>query len=197
MAIQSEGISCAKAATFILLLFCIVLAASSISAGQEIVPRLEVFGGYSYMRLDTPTFGYANYSNLNGFNVGVEGNITRQLGVAFDGSGHYGSQLDVYNYMIGPQYSRRHDNYKLFAHVLFGKDQTRVNIVEFARNHVDGVGRAIAVGGGYDRDLNPRITFRIQADYLRTDTFSSSQNDARVSTGLLFHFGHIGRKPRL
>ena len=44
-------------------------------------------------------------------------------------------------------------------------------------------------------DLTPRFTLRVQADYLNTNTFGATQNNIRISTGLVFHHGHIGRHP--
>ncbi|HXM23962.1 MAG TPA: hypothetical protein VN948_22085 [Terriglobales bacterium] len=196
MAIERVGVPCKRAAVFIFFVFSVVMAASSLSAGQ-VAPRWEVFGGYSYLRLDSPTIGFANWSNLNGFNGEATFNLTPVWGLTADGSGHYGSQLTVYNYMIGPQYSLRRDKSKFFVHALFGKAQNTVNISTATRNGFESVGRAIAAGGGYDLDLTPRFTFRAQADYLRTQTFGATQNDIRISTGLVFHFGHIGRRPKL
>jgi len=196
MAIERVGVCCKRSAVFILLVLAVVVAVSSLSAGQ-VAPRWDFFGGYSYLRLDSPSFGYANWSNLNGFNGEVTFNITPQLGLTGDGSGHYGNQLTVYNYMIGPQFSLRRDKSQFFGHVLFGKAQNTVNIPTATRNGFESVGRAIAAGGGYDVDLTPRFTLRVQADYLNTRTFGTTQNDIRISTGLVFHHGHIGRRPRL
>jgi hypothetical protein len=91
----------------------------------------------------------------------------------------------------------RGDKSKFFIHGLFGKAQDRINISTSISSHFESVGRAIVAGGGYDRDLTPRFTFRVQADFLRTDTFGTTQNDIRATTGLVFHFGHIGRRPKL
>jgi hypothetical protein len=170
--------------------------ASSLSHGQ-VAPRWEVFGGYAYRNVDSTTFGFANRSSLNGFDAEGTFNIKPSWGVTADVGGQYGSQLTVYNFLAGPQYAMRRDKSKFFVHGLFGKAQDRVDISTSIRNHFESVGRAIVAGGGYDRDLSPRFTFRVQADFLRTDTFGTSQNDIRASTGLVFHFGHIGRRPKL
>jgi hypothetical protein len=60
------------------------------------------------------------------------------------------------------------------------------------------VGRSFAGGGGFDYDWKPRISIRVfQADFFHSDTFGTTQNDVRVSTGLVYHFGHIGRRRKL
>jgi len=197
MAIERVGVPCKRAVVFLFFVFSLVMTASSLSVGQ-VAPRWEVFGGYSYRRLDSPTIGFAGWSNLNGFNAEGTVNVTTRLSVTADVSGQYGSQLTVYNFLIGPQYSLRRNKSKFFVHGLFGKAQNTVNITTATRNGFESVGRAIAAGGGYDLDLTPRFTLRaVQADYLRTQTFGVTQNDIRISTGLVFHFGHIGRRPKL
>jgi hypothetical protein len=196
MAIERVGFPCKRAAVFIYFVFSVVAATPSLSLGQ-VAPRLEVFGGYSYRRFDSPTIGFVDWSNLNGFDAGATVNITPHWGAAADVSGQYGSLLTLYNFMIGPQYSLRRDKSKFFVHGFFGKAQTTVNITTSLRNGFESVGRAVAAGGGYDLDLTPRFTLRVQGDYLNTNTFGVTQNDIRVSTGLVFHFGHIGRRPKL
>jgi hypothetical protein len=196
MAIERIGIPCKRTAVFILFLFSSIMATSSLSAAQE-SPRWEVFGGYSFRRLDSTTFGFAEHSNLNGWNAEGAFNITTSWSAVADVSGSYGSQLTAITYMIGPQYSWRRQKSKFFAHAFLGKEQTRVDISTSLRNGFESVGRAYAAGGGYDLDLTPRFTFRVQGDYLNTNTFGATQNDIRVSTGLVFHFGHIGHRPKL
>jgi hypothetical protein len=196
MAIERVCFAGKRAAVFIFFFFSVVIAASSFSLGQ-VAPRWEVFGGYAYRNVDSTTFGFVNRSNLNGFDAEGTFNITPRWGVTADVGGQYGSQMTVYNFLIGPQYALRRDKSKFFVHGLFGKAQDRVNITTPISSHFESVGRAIGAGGGYDLDLTPRFTFRVQADFLRTDTFGTTQNDIRASTGLVFHFGHIGRRPKL
>jgi hypothetical protein len=45
-------------------------------------PKAEVFGGYSW-----------SGGNFHGWNTSVTGNVTKQIGIAADFSGHYGSEL--------------------------------------------------------------------------------------------------------
>ncbi len=196
MAIERVGVPGKRAAVFLFFLSSVVMAASSLSLGQ-VAPRWEVFGGYAYRSVDSTTFGFVNRSNLNGFDAEGTFNITPRWGATADVGGQYGSQMTVYNFLIGPQYAMRRDKSKFFVHGLFGKAQNRVNITTSISSHFESVGRALAAGGGYDLDLTPRFTFRVQADFLRTDTFGTAQNDIRASTGLVFHFGHIGRRPKL
>jgi opacity protein-like surface antigen len=196
MMIESVGVRCKRTEVFILFVFALVIAASSLSAGQ-VAPRWDFYGGYSYLRFDSPSIGYAHWSNLNGFAGEVTFNINPRLGVTLDGNGDYGNHLTVYNYMFGPQYTWRRDKSAFFAHGFFGKAQNTVNIETATRNGFGGVGRAFAAGGGYDWNLTPRFTLRVEGDYLNTSTFGATQNSIRISTGLVFHHGQIGRRPKL
>lgn len=197
MAIERVGMPSKRALVFLFFAFLVVFAVSGVSFGQ-VAPRWEVFGGYSYRNIDSPTFGYADRSNLHGWNFEPAFNLNTQWSLVADVSGQYGSQLTVYNFLIGPQFSWRKEKSKLFVRGLFGKAQDTVNIKTSTRSGFESVGRAVAFGGGYDRDLTRHFTLRVvQADYVNTHTFGVSQNDLRVSTGLIFHFGQIGRRPRL
>ena len=196
MAIERVGIPCKRMGLSILFLFSTILTVSSLSVAQE-APRWEVFGGYSYRCLNSTSMGFVSNSNLNGWNGEGAFNITPTWGVVADLSGHYGSQLSVFDYMIGPQYSWRRDKSKFFGHALFGKAQNTVNISTSLRDGFKSVGHSFAAGGGYDFELTRLFTVRVQGDYVNTNTFGATQNDIRVSTGLVFHFGHIGHRPRL
>jgi len=176
----------------------VILAPEFAAAQTGVAPRWEVFGGYSYLRLDSTSFGFANESNLNGWNASGTFNLKLKFSATVDLSGHYGSQLSTFTYMIGPQYTWRRDKSKFFVHGLFGKMQDRVNITVGTKTGFEGVGRAFAGGGGYDWDWSPRITFRVvQADYIGGNCFGRTQNNIRVSTGVIYHFGQIGHRPRL
>jgi hypothetical protein len=45
-------------------------------------------------------------------------------------------------------------------------------------------------GGGADVRLTPRLSFRaIQAEYLYTHFSGAKQNNLRIQSGLVYHFG--------
>jgi len=182
---------------FLLLVFSLVILSSGLATAQE-APRFDVFGGFSYKRFDSKSIGYPDYSNLYGWNAEATGHINRRFSVVLDASGQYGSELSVYNFLIGPQYTLRRDRSRFFVRGFIGKAQNRANIAQPTRNYFESVGKAYGGGGGFDWDFSPRITIRVfQADYLNSSTFGASQGDIRVSTGLVFHFGHMGHRRKL
>ena len=49
-------------------------------------------------------------------------------------------------------------------------------------------GLGFMLGGGLDFKLQPRLVWRLQADYLGTDFQSSLQSNYSVGTGIIFRF---------
>jgi hypothetical protein len=47
---------------------------------------------------------------------------------------------------------------------------------------------AHAIGGGIDFKPVPLIGWRVQGDFLQTRFFSGTQNNFRLSTGIVLHF---------
>ena len=179
----------AAVSTAILLLLFMAAAASS-SAAQE-TPRLEVFGGYSYLRFDSSTLGFLGSSDLNGWNGAVAGNFTKHFGLVGEVSAQSGSNLRFLDFLVGPQVSYRKRGATFFGHVLFGKGKTRVDLP----NVGDDSGRAIAVGGGVDFAVTSHFGIRlIQADYLNSHTFQQAQSNLRFSAGIVYRWGTVGKR---
>jgi hypothetical protein len=178
------------AAVFPILL--LVISAALPAVAQDI-PRLQVFAGYSYTRFDSPSFGFSNPSGLNGWNFSPAFNLIRGFGVAAEVSKQYGSNLDLRDIAVGPQFLYPRNKTLFFAHVLIGSARSFVRV---GNGELD-TDRAIAVGGGMDLDISSRFALRVfQVDYLRTTLFQEKQNSLRFSTGLVYHWGALKRKGR-
>jgi hypothetical protein len=178
-----------KAAVLLLALFICVPVASA----QKFLklPAVEVFGGYSHLRFDSQPLGFSNQLNLEGWNVGLSlPDLYQGLGIAADVSGHYGSDMEEYNFMVGPQFIYPWKSLRPFGHALFGKARDRLRHPGNTELEPSTLGRAVALGGGLDVQLSARLYIRaIQADYLTTNVFNSTQNNLRFSSGLIFRFG--------
>jgi len=161
------------------------------------VPQVEVSGGYSYVR--------ANPANSNGgFNLnGGSGSLTYNFTDHFSAVGEFGGyhfsglpaglSSTMYTYLFGPRISlRKSGRVTPFAQVLLGGGRLNASSggVDAGEN-----GFAMAVGGGVDLNVNSRFAIRlVQADYLLTrfanvNGSSVTQNNARISAGLVFRFG--------
>lgn len=149
-------------------------------------PKAQIFGGYSYLRFDSTQIGFANVTNMNGFELSPAYNFTKHFGIAADASGHFGNHQRIYTFMAGPQLLFPRGNGIFFAHLLLGKSEDKVSLgYPNSSNR-----RAIALGVGYDHNFSARVAFRVvQVDYLDTQLFGTSQKNVRVSTGLVFHWG--------
>jgi hypothetical protein len=146
---------------------------------QGLGDKVELFGGYSYMRTASPSF------NLNGWELAGQYKVTDWLGGVGDFDGHYGSpngfSTSLHTFLFGPEVSWP-ARVSPFAHVLFGG--AHVSSGSFSDTSF-----AMAVGGGIDTRLIHGIYWRIfQGDYLPTFFGNSRENNARLSTGIVVRF---------
>jgi opacity protein-like surface antigen len=146
------------------------VATTAASEGHVETPEIEVFGGYSYLRL----YG----EDHNGGQVSVTGNVNNWFGITGDFAGYAarGRGEDGGFALGGPKFTYRRGPVTPFMHALFG--------VAFGGSDAEG---AMALGGGVDARISRRVAIRIaEVDYIAT-TFRS--NNFRFSTGIVFRFG--------
>ena len=157
------------------LLFFVPLTAHAQLGGLS--DKVELFGGYTFMHNDNRPD-----SNLNGWEFSGQYKFKDWLGVVADFDGHYGGGTSKYNYLFGPQISFP-ARVSPFVHFLIGG----------SHEHVSGVGSdssfAAALGVGIDTKLSGPIFWRIiQGDWIHTSQFGGSQNNGRLSTGIVIKF---------
>ncbi len=167
------------------------------------VPAGNVFFGYSYYSMDLSSFNQPGWdrANTNGWETSFEGKVIPFLGLVADFDSHYGSQnflvtcpaspfpcgpvsadITEHNYLFGPRVSFPAGKFRPFAQVLFGGA------------HVDAgaagsdTSFATAVGGGLDYKLIPLLAWRFQGDYVQTRFFGTTQDNVRISTGIVLRF---------
>ena len=160
-------------------------------------PRVEVFGGYSY--LHEPGL------NLNGWNGSATFNLNRCVGITADFSGHYWStslnaplvgaleiRNRVHSYTFGPTVSLRNQTrFTPFVRLLAGGSH-----LTFAGTVASSTGSAsedhftVVGGGGFDVALNRRIAVRpVQLDYHGVRFSPGWMNSMRYSAGVVFRLG--------
>ena len=181
-------------------------------AAAQIPTSGNVFIGYSYARADVlantnPVLFASDRANLNGWEGSLEGKFLPWVGLVTDFSGHYGTQnfsvgceaipsppcfpttshvdVKVYSFLFGPRVSVSLGKVTPFAHALFGAAHANASGVGFSGSDTSF---ATAVGGGLDYKLIPAVAWRFQGDLLQTRFFSDTQNDLRLSTGLVLRF---------
>ena len=73
-------------------LITILLMFFPLTVVAQETPKLEIFGGYSYLRLTRQTNAGLESANLNGWNASVKWNLTPRIGLVADFSGNYGQR---------------------------------------------------------------------------------------------------------
>jgi opacity protein-like surface antigen len=138
--------------------------------------------------------------NLNGWEVSATYSVFPWLGMEADFSGHYGTALGdstakFHTYVFGPEV-RWPARVSPYAHVLFGgahESTSTGNLSGIALYNTvlssSETALAFAMGGGVDIKAAPFVSVRpIQVDYLMARFASNTQNQLRVSAGLVLHF---------
>jgi hypothetical protein len=172
----------------------VLLAAAGLASAQ--VPKGNIFVGYSYAKAD---IGTADRVNLNGWNASLEGKLFPFVGIVADVSGHYGSSNvfcvsnpcvsgdgRLLTAMFGPRVSVSVGKLRPFAEAMFGVSRLKVDFT--AGGSDSDTSFVSAYGGGLDYHLAPFFAWRVEADAVRTKFSSDTQNNFRLSTGLVFNF---------
>jgi opacity protein-like surface antigen len=177
------------------IIVCSLLLFASVASSQ--VPSGNVFVGYSYYNADLSSLGR---SNLNGWNGSLEGKVLPWVGIVADFSGHYGSErvptifcqgqpcssvsvnIHEFDFLFGPRVSVSVGKIRPFAEALFGGAHVSANRAGSDTSF------ATALGGGIDYHLIPLVALRLEGDYVQTRFFSATQNNVRLSTGIVLRF---------
>jgi opacity protein-like surface antigen len=167
-----------------------MLLFSVAASAQDENPKAEVFAGYSYGRVNVS--GLPGF-NMNGGSASVSFNPTSSLGLVADFGGYHvgnigGVSVDanVYSYLFGPKLAYRSGRWTPFVHALFGGAHATANAFEESASEN---AFAMALGGGLDVNATNHIGIRlIQAEYFMTRFASETQNNARISAGVVIRF---------
>ena len=189
-----------KGATVIhkLIVLCVVLSLSLFAFGQENASepaKAEIFGGYQFLHANTGVSGLSGF-NLNGWNTSATGFFTKNLGVTADFGGSYGTpsilgvgvKTNFYSFLFGPTV-RFPNSSRLtpFFHGLFGVG--RISGSALGTGLGSDTGFAWAAGGGIDANLSRNFSIRaVQLDFLQSRVMSATQNNFRLSTGIVLRF---------
>ena len=151
-----------------------------LSASARAQNSVQIFGGYSYMHVgDDPSL------NTNGWEIAGQYKFADWLGAVADFDGHYGTSQgfsrNTHNFLFGPQISFP-ARVSPFAHLLIGGAHTNWG-------GATSTSFAMAIGAGIDTRIVPQVYWRmVQMDYIPTYFFGHTQNNVRVSTGIVVHF---------
>ncbi len=168
-------------------------------AAAQIPTKGNVFFGYSYLDGDLS----GTRVSVNGWNGSLEGKVFPFVGIVADLSGYYGSQnfpvpcgsfgtgcvisakANMHSVIFGPRVSVPIGKFTPFGEALFGVSHISGSVIGFSNSNTSF---ADAFGGGLDYRIVHGLGFRVEGDLLETKFFSNTQQNVRLSVGLVLHF---------
>ena len=140
-------------------------------------PRVEVFGGYSYLNLDT---GNDRLGIEKGFGVDVSGDLTDTFAIVGSFSGNYEEGSHLYYYLFGPRFTRRGESFTAFGQALIGGSTA-------GDDGGSESGLAFGFGGGVDINAGESLAVRVfQFDYAPNRFFDVWFHTVRIQAGVVF-----------
>src|SRR5688572_12505610 len=122
----------------VLSVLIVLLAAAQFTWAQDSYPRAEIFGGGSFIPENGMDFPRRDSA---GFQASLTANVTRWFGITGDFGGQYSHAPDlgpnfnhasahtsVYEYLVGPRFTKRTERVNVFAHALVGGAAGRTNL---------------------------------------------------------------------
>ena len=110
---------------------------------------------------------------------GVEGNVNTFFAPAI----WNGEHIKLVNYGGGPRITWRRPRWEPWLHALFGGTHALPQTAGHSQNGV-----SMQLGGGADYRFLPRLSLRLELDYVRTRLFGDWQNNGQAALGIVFHF---------
>ena len=157
------------------------------SSSSEMGYRWDLAIGYEFVHFDSAPFS----ANLSGVHTDLTYNLNNWFGlegslVSAFGSDVLGGEMSKYVlYTVGGRISAGPSRHRFtpWMHILVGGAHVNPQVARESKN-----GFALQLGGGADWILNQRLSFRGEADYVRTQLYSSSQNNFQFGVGAVLHF---------
>jgi opacity protein-like surface antigen len=110
---------------------------------------------------------------------GIEGNVSATFAPEIFDREH----VKVLVYGAGPKIAWREKKWEPWAHAIIGGSHEQPQTAGNSKNAF-----AVQVGGGADYRINPRLSGRLEADWVHTSYFGQSQNNFELMGGVVFHF---------
>jgi len=147
--------------------------------------RWEIEAGVTFVRFQSSIF----YASMVGFKssvayhlndwISAEGGVTTGFAPTIFDNEH----VKYVDYMAGIRVGPHRGRLEPWAHAMVGGAHLLPQTAGNSQNAF-----AMRAGIGTDYRLNPVLSLRVEADYLRTQFFSQSQNNFQLATGAVFHF---------
>jgi opacity protein-like surface antigen len=188
---ERENLLMLRSASIAIALFLFTALASA-----QIPTSGNVFFGYSFENASASALDNVTRPNLQGWEGSLEGKLAPFFGLVTDFSGHYGTQTfpepggptvsvtgHEWEVLFGPRLSVPVGKFTPFGEFFVGLAH-----INSGGTFQSNTSFATAVGGGIDYRIFRPVALRVEGDYLRTNFFSTGQNNIRLSTGIVFRF---------
>lgn len=147
--------------------------------------RWQLAIGADWIRFRSSIFN----ASAVGFNTSVTYFTNEWFGI--EGAVSTGFAPEIYDrehvkllvYGGGPKIAWREKKWEPWAHAIFGGSHEQPQTAGNSKNSY-----AIEAGGGADYRFNPRLSGRLEGDWVRTGFFGQSQNNFQLMGGVVFHF---------
>jgi hypothetical protein len=145
--------------------------------------RWDLATGYEYVHFKSAPFS----ANLSGIHTALAYSLNEcSVVAAFGGDIFAAGEMSKFVLLSGGGrvfWNRQPRRWSPWTHALIGVAHVNPQVAGVGKN-----GFALQVGGGVDWLLNPRLSFRGEADYVRTQLYSESQNNLQAGVGVVLHF---------
>jgi outer membrane immunogenic protein len=171
--------------------------AISMNGSSNEITRFELGANYNYFHANAPP-GQCGCFSLNGGSGTFVYNIRPAWAAVADLTVGHATNVDnslqnitIFNYLFGPRYTRRTSSRFIpYGEVLLGGAKEDVNFQFTINRNAFGV----LAGGGVTTRLNRRFGVTIvEGDWIYTripNAVNNRQNDLRIVTGVIYHFGN-------
>jgi opacity protein-like surface antigen len=132
-------------------------------------------------------------SIFNASAVGIDSSVTYFTNEWFGIEGDVATAFapDIYDrehvkllvYGAGPKIAWQQNKWEPWMHAIVGGAHEQPQTAGNSKNAF-----AVEAGGGADYRFNPRLSGRLEADWVHTSFFSQSQNNFKLMGGVVFHF---------
>ena len=176
-------------------------APSSSAYSDENQPsKVDIFAGYSYLNPGGSVNGIRLKGIDKGLTVAASYWANKYFGGVAEVGGHFGPNTDIATFGVGPTFRIPLEHITPFGVAMFGINKSEPNFIKPA------TGFGFVGGGGFDLNVIKRLSIRlIEAEYEYSHHnygfnggnvgIRDNLGGAKVSGGLVFHFGTIGPPP--
>jgi hypothetical protein len=134
--------------------------------------------GYTFVRFQSSLFN----ASMNGLNTSVSYYLRDHLALEGSVTAAFSEDARYLFYGGGVKVSKGNPKLQPFAHALVGGAHI------FPRASTGNNGFAVRLGGGAEAQLREQIWLRVEGDYVRSQLYSSGQNNFQAVAAIIYRF---------